>query len=170
MNKYFLSFITVLIIIQLLFLIDDIFFPKTKQKNVYSIIPVIESFDDNTDNDKNEKKSNKEMDFNELFLLANIDNGKRIVKQCSGCHDLGNNPKIKVGPPLWNIVGRKSASIGTFGYSESFKNFKQKWTIENLYFFLESPKNYIQGTKMKYKGLKKSRDRVDLIQYLKTLK
>ena len=45
MNKYFLSIITVLLIIQSLFLIDDIFFPKKKIKNVYSVSSLVEEID-----------------------------------------------------------------------------------------------------------------------------
>ena len=71
---------------------------------------------------------------------------------------------------MWSIVGKKSASSENFEYSESLKNFKKEWSVENLYYFLEDPKNYISGTKMIYKGLKKSEDRVNLIQYLKSLK
>ena len=41
---------------------------------------------------------------------------------------------------------------------------------KRTFFFLEKPKDYIKGTKMIYKGLKKSSDRADLISYLESLK
>ena len=28
---------------------------------------------------------------------------------CSACHDFGPSLKIKIGPPLWGVVGRKAA-------------------------------------------------------------
>ena len=44
------------------------------------------------------------------------------------------------------------------------------WSKEELFYFLEKPKDYIKGTKMIYKGLKKSSARADLITYLESLK
>ena len=49
-------------------------------------------------------------------------------------------------------------------------NFKKDWTRETLFYFLGNPKEYIKGTKMIYKGLKKKSDRVNLISYLESLK
>ena len=170
MNKYFLSIITVLLIIQSLFLIDDIFFPKKKIKNVYSVSSLVEEIDKENEEKLSDENLKIDVDFDKLFINANFEKGKKIVKQCAGCHDLEKSKKIKVGPPLWSIVGKQSASSENFDYSESLKNFKKEWSVENLYYFLEDPKNYISGTKMIYKGLKKSEDRVNLIQYLKSLK
>ena len=83
---------------------------------------------------------------------------------------LDNSLKIKVGPPLWGIVNRKAASIDDFKYSDALVNYKKAWSREELFNFLEKPKDYIKGTKMIYKGLKKPSDRVDLISYLESLK
>ena len=45
--------------------------------------------------------------------------------------------------------------------------FGDKWTYENLAKFLYKPKDYIEGSKMNFAGLKKAEDRADLIFWLR---
>jgi len=41
------------------------------------------------------------------------------------------------------------------------------WSEETLFDYLLAPKKYIPGTKMVFAGLKKPKDRADLIAHLK---
>ena len=88
MNKYFLSIITVLLIIQSLFLIDDIFFPKKKNKNVYSVSSLVDEIDKKNEEKLSDENLKNDVDFDNLFINANFKKGKKIIKQCAGCHDL----------------------------------------------------------------------------------
>ena len=139
MNKYFLSIITVLLIIQSLFLIDDIFFPKKKIKNVYSVSSLVEEIDKENEEKLSDENLKIDVDFDKLFINANFEKGKKIVKQCAGCHDLEKSKKIKVGPPLWSIVGKNSASSENFEYSKPLKNFKKEWSVEKLLPLMVNP-------------------------------
>jgi len=43
------------------------------------------------------------------------------------------------------------------------------WSIEELNKYLTKPSEYAPGTAMSFAGLKKDKDRADLIEYLNTL-
>ncbi len=167
MNKYFLSIISIMIILQSLSLVDDFFFQKKKIENSYNIT-VINKLNKEKKSPDNLKIT--EINFTQKIKSASVRNGNKLSKKCSGCHDLNDSLKVKIGPPLWKIINRSSGSIQEFNYSKSLINFKKNWSFEELFSFLENPKEYIVGNKMMYKGLKKSEDRFDLIAYLNTLK
>ena len=44
-----------------------------------------------------------------------------------------------------------------------------KWTAEVLDTYLTNPKKFMPGTKMAFAGLKKDKDRADIISFLETL-
>ena len=165
MNKYFLSLISILILFQTFHIFDEMFFKEKKQKKKGYII--IKNTEQNNDIEKEEIKENVDLDL--LLQTANIEKGNKISKQCSSCHDFSKELKIKTGPPLWGIVDRKAAIISSFSYSEALTNLKKTWTVEELFYFLEEPKKYIEGTKMIYSGNKKIEDRINLISYLRSL-
>ena len=160
---------SILILFQSFKVLDEIFYHEAN--NIQKGYVVLEEKVEEKEIETTEKTlENKEIDINELINNASIEKGTKIARQCSACHDFSPNLKIKVGPPLWGLVGRKVGVISDFKYSEALKNYNKNWTRQELNGFLENPKNYIDGTKMIYKGLNKVNDRVNLISYLESLK
>lgn len=93
--------------------------------------------------------------------------GKTVFVQCKTCH-LIEEGKNGVGPSLYGVVGRAAGSIEGFNYSDANKNSGITWTPEVLFEYLESPRDYVPGTRMAFPGLKDAQDRADLIAYLQT--
>ncbi len=98
-------------------------------------------------------------------VLKNSLSGKLIFKQCRGCHSLEPG-KNQGGPSLFKIVGRKIASIKEWEYSKALKQKKIIWNKENLDKFLLSPKDFIPGSNMVFRGIPSKQDRKQLIEYL----
>lgn len=99
-----------------------------------------------------------------------LENGKTQFNKCKACHDIGDGAKIKVGPPLNDLVGRKAASIEGFAYSDDIKGLAAKgfvWNEDNLRKYIENPKAVVPNGKMVFAGLKDKDDREDVIAYLK---
>ncbi|MCY4304808.1 MAG: cytochrome c family protein [Aestuariivita sp.] len=107
----------------------------------------------------------EEVDFSEVYALAEADKGERLYRQCSACHKIDDGVN-GTGPHLYGIVGRKKASVEGFGYSGALAEMTGDWTPENLNRFIENPRDYVPGTTMAYAGLKKIEDRANLISYL----
>ena len=172
MNKYFLPIISILVLFQSFKVFDKIFYNDDKILNKGFV--VIDK-EEETENEKiefsdEEVNSLATSDIDSLFKSADIEKGRKLSKQCQTCHDFSTNLKIKTGPPLWGLVNREVAVIKDYKYSVAIDQFNKNWTRSELFFFLENPKEYIVGTKMVYKGLKKESDRVNLISYLESLK
>jgi cytochrome c len=95
--------------------------------------------------------------------------GAVVFKKCQVCHtnEAGKN---KIGPSLFGVVGRPSASIAGFNYSDAMKAANKIWDPATLNIWLTEPKALVPGTKMIFPGLKDEKDRQDVIAYLETLK
>ena len=102
-------------------------------------------------------------------MAADVEAGKTAFKKCALCHttEAGKN---KIGPSLFGIVGRKSATLEDFNYSEAMKKFDHTWDEGTLDEYLTDPRATVPGTKMIFLGIKDKTERDDVIAYLETLK
>lgn len=90
------------------------------------------------------------------------------ASECSDCHSV-QPQKNKKGPTLFGIVGRRSASVPGFRYSDVMRNSGITWTPEQLRRYVAAPKQVIPHDRMKYDGLSDAGDLDDLMGYLQTL-
>jgi cytochrome c len=94
---------------------------------------------------------------------------KTVFAKCAICHS-AQPGKTVMGPSLFGIVGRRSASVEGYPYSEAMKKADKTWDEATLDTYLTDPKAFAPGTKMTFVGLPKPEDRANLIAYLETLK
>ena len=109
-----------------------------------------------------------EVSFEELMAAADVAKGAKVFKKCSACHKLEDGAN-STGPYLYGVVGRDIAAAPGFGYSGALTALGGTWTAEELSAFLAKPSAYASGTSMSFSGLKKEKDRVNLIAYLDSL-
>jgi cytochrome c len=103
------------------------------------------------------------------FAGGDIAGGKAIFDTtCQNCHSLqvGVN---KVGPSLWHVVGRPSATVDGYAYSDAMKALKSEWTPAALNVYLQNPRGDVHGAKMFFKGLPDPQDRANVIAYLESV-
>ena len=113
------------------------------------------------------KKDEKiEVDISALMAQADLTHGEKIFKKCSACHSIQAGGGNKIGPALYNVVGRKVAAVEDYKYSKALVAHTKNWTFEELNGYLIKPQAWIKGTKMAFAGLRKEKDRASVILYL----
>ena len=95
--------------------------------------------------------------------------GEQVFRRmCSPCHDVGADAKVKLGPPLNGIEGRKAGTYEGFNYSQVNKNSGITWTDESFAKYIRNPMQEMPGTRMAFVGIKNDKDIADLWAYLKS--
>lgn len=111
--------------------------------------------------------------FDLATYVADPVKGEKVSGKCKACHTFDNGGPNRTGPNMFGIVGNHVAHKDDFSYSSALMAKKAEigtWEEAKLFAFLESPKDYIPGTKMQFNGVKNPAERADLIAWLKTLK
>ena len=106
-----------------------------------------------------------------VFAEGNVKAGKKVYFKCMKCHSVTRD-RHKVGPTMYQIIGRQVGSAKDFKYSRALQELGANgvvWNEETLNAFLRKPREYAKGTRMKFSGLKNEQDRLDIIAYMKTM-
>jgi len=102
----------------------------------------------------------------EAALAQDVTAGEAAFRKCQVCHDVGENARNKLGPPLNGLDGRKAASVEGYAYSEANKNSGITWDEAAFKEYIKDPSAKIPGTKMIFSD-KDEKEIDDLWAYLK---
>ncbi|HEV3371292.1 MAG TPA: c-type cytochrome [Xanthobacteraceae bacterium] len=99
-------------------------------------------------------------------LAQDVAAGEQSFSKCKPCHDVGEDAKIKLGPPLNGIDGRKSATYDGFNYSDALKGLGVTWNAASFKQWVSGPSAMAPGTRMAFSGIKDDAEIANLWAYL----
>jgi cytochrome c len=70
---------------------------------------------------------------------------------------------------LYGVVGRKSASVAGFQYSDELRRSDIVWDEAIIDTFIAAPKKFLPGTRMELPGVEDAKTRTGIIRYLRSL-
>ncbi|AQX27472.1 MULTISPECIES: c-type cytochrome [unclassified Bartonella] len=119
---------------------------------------------------KTQNISDKSLLLSELLKQGDLENGRKVFRQCAICHTSKRDESNRIGPSLWGIVNRPFAIVKNFSYSKVLRaNSDRKWDFFTLDRYIQSPRQAFPGTIMSFRGIKNDQDRADLLLYLRSL-
>ena len=113
-----------------------------------------------------EAKTESSVEISSLLSLGDVTHGEKVFKKCAACHSINKDGKNKIGPKLYNVVGKATGATSDYKYSKALISYSKTWTFEELNGFLIKPAKWIKGNKMGFAGLKNDKDRASVILYL----
>lgn len=97
---------------------------------------------------------------------ADAEHGKSLFQACAACH---TDKADALGPSLKGVVGRKSAALEDFRYSNPMKRANLTWDETHLRAYILDPQATVKGNRMPFGGLRDAKDADDIVAFLKTL-
>ena len=170
-NTLLCAILSAILVYLLASFVSELVYKVEKKKNA-KLSYSLEKTEDINDLDKekidSEIKIITQIEINKLLEKADLEKGKSFVnKNCASCHDFNMPIKNKIGPSLAKVLDRKIGDLSDYKYSKALLSIEKEWSLVNLYYFLEKPKEWAPGTKMSYRGISDSTKLLNTIKYLR---
>jgi len=95
--------------------------------------------------------------------------GAQVFQACMACHSVKPGEHL-TGPSFAGIWNRKAGTVEGFQrYSDALKHANVMWNEATLDRWLANPEQFVGGTSMTFPGLRESKDRQDVIAYLRAV-
>ncbi len=106
--------------------------------------------------------------FATLVAAADPAEGEKVYRKCAACHVVDDEVN-RVGPHLYNVVGRDIGGVDGYGYSDALAGMDGVWDADALNAWLENPNEFAPGNKMSFRGLRKEEERAAVIKYMESV-
>ena len=105
-----------------------------------------------------------------IALLATADpkQGETDAALCKVCHTFDKGGAAVVGPNLYDVTGRKIASVEGFNYTPALKAHEGAWTYELLDTWITNPQAFAPGTMMAFPGIPDVKKRANVIAFIRS--
>ena len=164
MNKIIVSVVLTLILVVGINKMTDVIYNVQKpEKSAYQVASTT------TATSTTEEKVSQDSQTGDIMALlasASVADGEKVFKKCAACHSIAKGGSNKIGPALYNVLGRPAGSFPDYKYSKAMVAHGKIWTAEEMNGFLIKPKDWIKGTKMSYAGLKSAEERAAVIVFM----
>ena len=165
MNKIIVSIVlAIILILGINKIADIIYYVEKPKKPAYQVVGVSTTV--STETTEVTSTDSEITDIMVLLAAASVTDGEKIFKKCAACHSISKGGGNKIGPALWNVLGRQTGSLQDYKYSKAMTAHGKSWSFEEMNGFLTKPKNWIKGTKMSFIGLKSGKERAAVILYM----
>ena len=106
---------------------------------------------------------------NDAAAAGDPKRGAQVFQACMACHSVKAGEHL-TGPSLAHIWNRKAGAAEGFArYSDALKRADIVWNEAALDKWLADPEQFISGTSMTFQGVPESKDRNDVIAYLRAI-
>jgi cytochrome c len=107
---------------------------------------------------------------NGFALAQDAAAGEAAFGKCKPCHDVGDEARIKLGPPLNGIDGRKAGTFEGFNYSDAIKGSGITWNKAKFAEWVAGPQAVVPGTRMAFAGDKDEAEVANIWAYINQFK
>ena len=165
MNKIVVSVaFAVILLIGINKIADTIYNVEKPEKSAYQVAS--STTVDSTNASETNSENLESESIMGLFASVSATDGAKVFSKCKACHSIAKDGGNKIGPALWGVIGRNAGAVTDYKYSKAMLAHGKKWSFEEMNGFLIKPKEWVQGTKMSYAGLKDAKDRAAVILYM----